>query len=110
MNNIDKILNIDQEIKSLKTKIKNLERQRNELMFVTESERKNSVTCNKCGSNELCIKFKGKQGVKLIGLYCLNCIKCSKGKKTGYIKFLSKKEYFSIKNILPEIKEFKEYG
>lgn len=108
MSNIDKIKGIDQEIKVLKTRIKLLEKQRKELMLVSESERKNSVVCNKCGSSNLCIKFKGNRGVKLIGLYCMSCIENSKKKKTGYIKFLTKKEYLSIKNIRPDLKEFHE--
>ena len=38
----------------------------------------------------------------------MSCIENSKKKKTGYIKFLTKKEYLSIKNIRPDLKEFHE--
>lgn len=108
MSNLDKLKGIDQEIKLLKTRIKLLEKQRKQLELVTESERRNSVICSKCGSSNVCIKFKGNETNKLIGLYKIYNINQSKKKKTGYIKFLSKKEYLSIKSIRPDIEEFHE--
>ena len=108
MSYIDKIKGIDQEIKLLESRIKLLKKQRKELELVSVSERKKFVTCNNCGSNEVFIKFKGNEKSKLIGLYCMSCIEQSKNKKTGYIKFLSKKEYLIIKSIRPDISEVHE--
>ena len=101
MSNIDKIKGIDQEIKVLKTRIKLLEKQRKELMLVSESERKNSVVCNKCGSSNLCIKFKGNRGVKLIGLYCMSCIENSKKKKFILIKKIM--EWFKVQQLVLQV-------
>lgn len=109
--NIDKIKGINQEIKVLKRRIKELENQKKQLELVSKSSRRNCINCNKCGSNNLCIKFKGNgTTVKLIGLYCIDCMNksSSEKKKTGYIKFLSKEEYLKIKMMQPDIKEFHE--
>ena len=106
ISNLDKIGN-----KSLKKKNKRIRKSKKQLELVSKSSRRNCINCNKCGSNNLCIKFKENgTTVKLIVLYCIDCMNksSSEKKRTGYIKFLSKEEYLNVKMIQPDITDIKD--
>lgn len=91
---------ITKDINSLNTYIKLLENQRKQLIMREKINNNLKINCPKCGSKNLYLQRKANGN--LIGLYCKDCKEKNK-KRTGYIKFLSSKEYENIKYFIKEI-------
>lgn len=95
------ITTIEKDINNLNLIVKLLCKQREQMLVRFNSINGLQIRCPKCYSTNLFIQKKNNGN--MIGLYCKTCK--NQGKRTGYIKFLSQKEYERLKYILKEIGE-----
>lgn len=101
LNEYNDLDTITKDINNLNIAIKNLNAQREQMLIKYNSIYGLEIRCPKCNGTNLFIQKKSKNNVNLIGLYCKTCK--NEGKRTGYIKFISQKEYNNLKWRIKEI-------